>query len=273
MFRHLATLWRYREMVANLVARDLKVKYKGSVLGFAWSFLNPAIMIALYYLVFSLFAPDFRKEIPDYGFFLIAGMWPWMTFASAAGKSTPCFILNGDLLRKVYFPREVLPISIVLAEFVNFAIGLALFLAVLMLTGHTLGGHIALLLPWTIALLSFTLGVALLVSAADVFFRDTEQILNSTLTILFFASPVVYTLAKVAEVGKENTLIKMWMFINPIAWLVPAFRHAFLGPQSYDPLPMHATTLAAMALTLSIGFLLLAYIRFKRTEPRIVEEV
>ncbi|HYE80066.1 MAG TPA: ABC transporter permease, partial [bacterium] len=132
MRAHLATLWRYREMVANLVARDLKVKYKGSALGFAWSFLNPAIMIALYFMVFSLFAPDFRRGIKDYGLFLIAGMWPWMTLSSAAGKAAPLFILNHDLLKKVYFPREVLPIATVLAEFVNFGVGAVLFLLVLL---------------------------------------------------------------------------------------------------------------------------------------------
>lgn len=273
LLRQCITLWRYREMVANLVARDLKVKYKGSVLGFAWSFLNPAIMIALYYLIFSLFAPGFRAEIPNYGLFLIAGMWPWMTFASAVGKATPCFILNGDLLRKVYFPREVLPISIVLAEFVNFFIGMSLFLLVLVLIRSPLGGHLALLLPLTIALLAFTLGMALLLSAADVFFRDTEQILNSSLTILFFASPVVYTLGKVAAVRTDYPLIGVWMLINPIAWLVPAFRQAFLGTQSYDPLPMQALPTALSVMTVAIGFLLLAYLRFKRTESRIVEEV
>lgn len=274
MVRHLATLWRYRDMVANLVARDLKVKYKGSVLGFAWSFLNPAIMIALYYLVFSLFAPGFRAEIPNYGLFLIAGMWPWMLFASATGKAAPCFILNGELLRKVYFPREALPLSIVLAEFVNFLIGLILVLAVLLATGQHAGPRLLLLVPLLIALLAFTSGMALLVSAADVFFRDTEQILNSGLTILFFATPIVYTLQKVADVRDTSPLVGWWMTVNPLAWLLPAFRHALLevAPRT-DPLPAAPGVIAWACCGIALVFLLVAYLRFKQVEHRLVEEV
>ncbi|MEO7993108.1 MAG: ABC transporter permease [bacterium] len=273
MGSHLATLWRYREMVANLVVRDLKVKYKGSVLGFAWSFLNPGIMILLYYLVFSLFAPGFRAEIPNYGLFLIAGMWPWMTFASASGKSAPLFILNQDLMRKVYFPREVLPISVVLAEFVNFGIGLVLFLIVLALTGTALGPHVLLLIPLTLALLSLTLGMALMVSAADVFYRDVEQILNSCLTILFFASPIVYTLKKVHDVAEGQELVGLLMPLNPLAWLIPAFRQVFLGRLDYDPFPVPLTTVVMASLGVALLFLLIVYVNFKRVEYRIVEEV
>ena len=106
----IANLWKYREMIWNLVVRDLKVKYKGSALGFLWSFLNPLILMTLYWIIFTKLAPDMKREIPqmngrevNYGLFLIAGMWPWMAFQGAVAKSAPTFIINDALIKKVYF--------------------------------------------------------------------------------------------------------------------------------------------------------------------------
>jgi len=282
----LAKLWARRDMVRNLVVRDLKIKYKGSALGFLWSFLNPVIMITLYYLVFGKIIGEMRQEISgqgiNYGLFLAAGMWPWMMFSSSVGKSAPLFILNESLIKKVYFPREILPIATVVSEFVNFLFGIIVLTIILAVTGDIFNWYVLLLPLFFVIMFMFTLGLSLLVSIWDVYFRDTEQILNSLLTIGFFATPIFYEVAKVqkffptykgeegmsdAKILLNQTLSHMY-FANPFATLIPYIRRSFLdfGPD--------IKLQGILVLTVSaIVFLTLSYIYFKRHEYRLVEEV
>ncbi len=286
----LLKLWARRDMVRNLVVRDLKVKYKGSVLGMLWSFLNPIILITLYYLVFGKVIGEIRGEIEQEGvhfaFFLATAMWPWMMFSSAVGKSAPLFILNESLIKKVYFPREILPIATVASEFINFIVGLIVLVPILIVAG-LVGGHAYifnwyfLLLPlFLLILLMFTLGLSLLVSVWDVYFRDTEQILNSLLTIGFFATPIFYTVERVrtkifptysemthAKIQLNQTLSFIY-FLNPLATLLPYIRRSFLN----WGIPITVQGVLILLVT-SILFLLISYLYFKHHEYRLVEEV
>jgi lipopolysaccharide transport system permease protein len=274
-------------MIWNLVVRDLKVKYKGSALGFLWSFLNPLILMALYWIIFTKLSPDMKREIPtmngkeiNYGLFLIAGMWPWMTFQGAVAKAAPTFILNDSLIKKVYFPREVLPIATVLSEFVNFLFGFAIFYIILIITGYQPAVSILWFPVILFSLFFFTLGCALLISVMDVFYRDTEQILNSFLTILFFATPIIYSVELVrqkllstyegmgASLIWRNQLLSKVYFANPLAWLIPYARYSLLGGWE-KIIPM----VAVLFLVGSALFLLFAYWRFKGIEHKIVEEL
>ena len=204
MFNNLKSLIEYRELIAQMVLRDLKVKYKGSALGFLWSLLHPAFMLGLYYVIFTLIAPDFRRDIPSYGIFLIAGMWPWMSFSSSLGKSCPLFILNADLIKKAYFPREILPLATTLSEFINLLIGLVLVFILMAILGYQPSVSILLIIPAIIVQLILTFAFTLMVSLLDVFYRDTEQILNWLLTVWFFGSPVIYSLARIMNaLGKH----------------------------------------------------------------------
>lgn len=282
----LAKLWARRDMVRNLVVRDLKIRYKGSTLGFLWSFLNPIIMITLYYLVFGKIIGEMRTAISDqgvnYGLFLAAGMWPWMMFSSSVGKSAPLFILNESLIKKVYFPREILPIATVISEFVNFLFGLIVLFIILAITGDIFNWYIFLLPLFFVIMFMFTLGISLLVSVWDVYFRDTEQILNSLLTIGFFATPIFYTAEKVRKFfptyrGVEpmseskillNQILTHVYFTNPFATLIPYIRRAFLN---FGPDIKFQTVLVLTIV--AFAFLTLSYLYFKRHEYRLVEEV
>ena len=291
MIDQVRNLWKYREMIWNLVVRDLKVKYKGSALGFLWSFLNPLILMSLYWIIFTKLAPDMKERMPtielggkevavNYGIFLIASMWPWMAFQGGVAKSAPTFILNSGLIKKVYFPREVLPIATVLSEFVNFLFGIVIFLVILLIARYQPSVGILYFPVMIYILFCFTLGCALLVSVMDVFYRDTEQILNSFLTILFFATPIIYSVElvrrKLLGTYIDMTPFKIWRnqvlsyiyFSNPLAWIVPYTRHSLLG--TWELIVPWVVIVMIVASTL---FLMFAYWRFKAIEHRIVEEV
>jgi len=276
MFGNLIRLLDYRELIAQMVIRDLKVKYKGSALGFLWSFLHPAFMLGLYYVLFTLIAPDFRKDIPNYGVFLIAGMWPWMSFSSTLGKSAPLFILNADLIKKAYFPREILPIVTTLGEFINLAIGLGLVFILMIILGNQPSVSILLIFPLIIAQILLTLSFTLILSLLDVFYRDTEQILNWILTVWFFGSPVIYSLGRIIIALDKYPIIKGIYFLNPFAWLIPAYRMSFLGISSSDSSVIVANTLilvSIIAIPINLILFLICYAIFKRHEYVMVEEV
>jgi len=287
MIDQVRNLWKYREMIWNLVVRDLKVKYKGSALGFLWSFLNPLILMTLYWIIFTKLAPDMKRDIPtiggrelNYGIFLIASMWPWMAFQGAVAKSAPTFILNDSLIKKVYFPREVLPIATVTSEFVNFLFGIAILFVILLVTRYQPAFSLLWFPVMLYVLICFTLGCALLISVLDVFYRDTEQILNSFLTILFFATPIIYSVSLVRQkllgTYEGMTAIKIWRnqmlshvyFANPLAWIIPYTRYSLLG--AWDLIEPYVVLIMLVGSTL---FLIFAYWRFKAIEHRIVEEV
>jgi len=296
MIDQIKDLWKYREMIWNLVVRDLKVKYKGSALGFLWSFLNPLILMTLYWIIFTKLAPDMRQNMPrvadgqdmSYALFLIASMWPWMAFQGATAKAAPIFILNDSLIKKVYFPREVLPIATVLSEFVNFFFGIGILFIILLITGYQPAVQIIWFPVMLYILFAFTLACSLIVSVLDVYYRDTEQILNSFLTILFFATPIIYSVTLVRQklLGTyeglsdfliwRNQMLSHVYFFNPLAWIVPYTRYSLLGVKYLDP---EETLLAIVPLDVLIMvvlvtlFLMFAYWRFKISEPRIVEEL
>jgi len=297
MIEQIKNVWKYREMIWNLVVRDLKVKYKGSALGFLWSFLNPLILMGLYWIIFTRLAPDMRANMPrvadsrdiQYAIFLIASMWPWMTFQGAVAKSAPIFILNDSLIKKVYFPREVLVIATVMSEFVNFLFGVAILFIILIITGYQPNVLVLYFPVMLYVILAFTLGCALFLSVWDVFFRDTEQILNSFLTILFFATPIIYSVSLVREklLGtyedmsafeiQRNILISKLYFANPLAWIIPYTRYSLLGVTHVESGGEQITAIlpwvVVLMVTVSTLFLMLAYWRFKINEHRIVEEL
>jgi len=276
MFNNLKSLIEYRELIAQMVLRDLKVKYKGSALGFLWSLLHPAFMLGLYYVIFTLIAPDFRRDIPSYGIFLIAGMWPWMSFSSSLGKSCPLFILNADLIKKAYFPREILPLATTLSEFINLLIGLVLVFILMAILGYQPSVSILLIIPAIIVQLILTFAFTLMVSLLDVFYRDTEQILNWLLTVWFFGSPVIYSLARIMNALGKHPFFQNLYFVNPFAWLIPAYRYGFLGSSETDTSIINGGTLAIAVLLIipiCLVILLICYAIFKKYEYMMVEEI
>ena len=222
---HLRELLRYRNLVLNLVLRDLKSRYKRSALGFLWSLLNPLAMMVVFTVVFTVIMPS---QIANYPIFLLCGLLPWNFFTGALMLSINSVAGNANLVKKVYFPREVLPISAVLANLVNFLLGLAVLLVVLVF----FHGHFSpwlWLLPVVILIQTcFTLGVALFLSAVNVYYRDTLMIMDVVLLAWFFLTPVVYAIGILPSsyevFGITLNIQRVMYIVNPMASLIAAYR-------------------------------------------------
>src|SRR6187200_728419 len=194
MFRHLASLPKYRGLIQSLVVRELKARYRGSVLGFFWSFVNPLLLLLIYSFVFTVVMPGTHpKEIEPYALFMFCGILPWTWFSSSLIESSNVLISGGNLIKKVLFPAEVLPIVTVLANMVHFFLGLPILFAFIIYNGIPLHlSELAWLPVVVLVQLILTLGFALILSALTVHFRDIRDILANVLTFWFFATPINY---------------------------------------------------------------------------------
>ena len=208
MLHNLAQLVRYRGLIQSLVARELKARYRGSVLGFFWSFINPLLLLLIYTFVFSVVLPGTHpKEIEPYALFMFCGILPWTWFSSSLSESANVLISGGNLIKKVLFPAEVLPIVTVLANMVHFFLGLPI-LAIFLIYYRAPLNVVELLWFPVIVLVQFllTTGLAFGLSALTVHFRDIKDILSNLLTFWFFATPIIYPMSAGAwrgEVGAE----------------------------------------------------------------------
>jgi lipopolysaccharide transport system permease protein len=193
LLANLAKLLRYRGLIASLVARDLKARYRGSVLGFFWSFVNPLLLLLIYSFVFTKIMPNQIAGVQPYTLFMFCGILPWTWFASSLLEASGSLIAGGNLIKKVLFPAEVLPIVSVLANMVNFFLGLPILILFLVLYWHLPRAANLLWFPVVVSVqLLFTLALALAVSALAVHFRDVRDILSNLLTLWFFATPIIY---------------------------------------------------------------------------------
>src|SRR5215831_16180896 len=194
MFAHLRDLPKYRGLIQSLVVRDLKARYRGSVLGFFWSFVNPLLLLLIYSFVFTVVLPGTHpKEIEPYALFMFCGILPWTWFSSSLLESANVLISGGNLIKKVLFPAEILPIVTVLANMVHFFFGLVILAGFLIYYQRPLNPGELALFPVTVAVqLVLTLGFALILSALTVHFRDIRDILSNLLTFWFFATPIIY---------------------------------------------------------------------------------
>jgi ABC-type polysaccharide/polyol phosphate export permease len=258
-----AELWAYRDLLLNLVKRDLAVRYKRSALGFAWSFLNPLLMMLVFAIVFQVVRP---LSVRSYPLFVLAGLLPWTFLAGSLSGASRSITGNAQLIDKVYFPREILPLSVVLANLVNFLLSLVVFLPLALLLGARFG-------PWTLALpvvigiqLLLVTGLALLLSALNVFYRDTEVVLDVGLTAWFFLTPIFYEL----ELLPNQFLgIDVWRFVytlNPMATLVTDYRYILLYQY---PVIRHTLVPAVLGVVV----LLVGWYLFRRAAPAFSEEV
>lgn len=256
-------LWAYRDLLLNLVKRDLAVRYKRSALGFAWSFLNPLLMMLVFAIVFQVVRP---LSVRSYPLFVLAGLLPWNFLAGSLSGAVRSITGNAQLIDKVYFPREILPLAVVLANLVNFLLSLAVFIPLALLMGARFG-------PWTLALplvigvqLLLVAGLGLLLAALNVFYRDTELVLDVGLTAWFFLTPIFYEL----ELLPNQVLgVDVWRFVytlNPMATLVTDYRYILL----YQYPVIRHTLVPAV---LGVVFLLVGWYLFRRAAPAFSEEV
>ncbi len=253
-------LVHYRYLLHNLVARDLKVRYKNSLLGVLWSLLNPLLMMIVFSLVFSVLSND---EIRQYPVFFLVGILPWNFFSGALIGGTVSFSHNSPLIKKVYFPRETLPLATVLSNLVNFGIALILLVVFLYIFGLGLTIH-ALWVPLLIIVqLLFTLGLALFLGTLHVFYRDIMMILDVVMLAWFFLTPIIYPLDRYEEMitllGITFSPARLIRWLNPMASIVDGYRTVLwgtttgAGPAAMDPAYFIRTAVIAL-ITFIIGY-------------------
>ena len=209
-------LYAYREMIFSLVRRDLKGRYKGSVLGFLWTFINPLLQLCVYTLVFSTIM---RNGIRDYYLFLFVALIPWIFFSTSVAGGASCILTQQDMVKKIYFPREVLPISFVTSQFVNMILSLLVVFAVLLVSGKGLNIIAMCYLP-IIMIVEYILALSMtmIFSAVTVYLRDMEYLLGIITMAWQFLSPVMYSVDQVPEK-------LMWLFnLNPMTPVIVAYR-------------------------------------------------
>ncbi len=255
-------LTRWRDLLALLVRRNLRIRYKGSSLGFLWSLMTPTLMI----LIYALFARIMRFNMGrrDYLEFLMVGMVVWQFLATCAHDALHAISGNRTVIQKTAFPRFILPLAQVLANAVNFVLTLVVLLVFLLLMRVPFGPW-----PWVpIALLTQTalcFGLALILATAHVFFRDTEHILGVALLAWFFLTPVFYGLS--FQLDRLPSGYKWLAFLNPMTGLLSAYRAAFLN----ESLPTTGTMTISFAV--SWGILLLGWNVFQRLQIRFADEL
>ena len=193
MFSNLANLLRYRGLVSSLVARELKARYRGSVFGFLWSFINPLLLLLIYSFVFTKVIPNTTEGAQPFALFMFCGILPWNWFATSLSDASGSLIAGGNLIRKVLFPAEVLPLVSVLANMVHFFLGLPILVGFLLYARHYPEASDLVWFPVVVVVqLIFSSALALLLAALTVHFRDIRDILANVLTLWFFATPIIY---------------------------------------------------------------------------------
>ena len=264
MIHNLLQLPRYRGLIQSLVARELKARYRGSVLGFFWSFINPLLLLLVYWFVFSVVLPGIRPiDIEPYALFMFCGLLPWTWFSSSVLEASNVIIAGGNLIKKVLFPAEVLPVVTVLANMIHFLLGLPIIAAALVYFAVPVRPLELLWLPVVVLVQLFlTLGLALIVSSLTVHFRDLKDILGNLMTFWFFATPIIYPMSLAPPSGK------VLLDLNPFTHLVISYQEILF----YDGPFGHWKWLLALG-GVSIVLFLLGYFLFDRLRDSFAEEV
>lgn len=279
----LAGIWRYRELLANLVRKELKVRYKNSSLGFIWSMLNPAMYLVVFYVVFQLVL---KAGIPYFAVFLLSGLLAWNLFSASLGGATGSITGNAPLVNKVWFPREILPLASVGANCVHFVLqGIVLVIALVGFRFHVDWGYVWLVIPAVIALVLLTSACAVFLAAANVYARDTQHFLELALLAWFWMTPIVYQWDLQARQLGTMGRSPMFTLLNPVTPIVLALQRALYGITTFtDPtgayqrlLPLesslwYARNLAVVIVVAAILFVL-ALRMFTRVEGDFAEEL
>lgn len=264
MIANIRKLFSYRELILSLTKKELKVKYRGSVLGFFWSLLNPILTMLVYSFVFSIVL---QVGTPQFAIFLICALLPFNFLSNSVNNGASSIIANSNLVNKIYFPREIIPLSIILANLFNFLLELVALFIVMGIMGYRFYIYLYLL-PVVIFIQFFlVVGMTLLVSALNVFFRDLQHLITIIMMVWFFGTPIIYPLSMVPE--KYQFIIK----INPMTIYAAYYRNIFYYVKYPEGagFPSALETLTAVGITLLIFFI--GYFIFKKLEPRFAEEI
>ena len=252
-----------------MTVKELKVKYKRSVLGFAWSFMNPLVMLLVFSIVFSILARG--GNVQWYAVFLMAGLLPWLFFVNSMMQSVGSIVANPGLVKKVYFPREILPIAAVGANIFHFVLQMLVFFAFMLIIRWHFSPWLLLMPVILLIQVMFTLGLALLVSAANVYLRDVQHFVEVALTAWFWLCPIVYPVGLVAEQFPKYMPLYL---VNPMTNFVLLWEYIIYNPQHYGPQVAYISPWGILWTgLLSIAVLVGGYYYFAKKERGFAEQI
>lgn len=259
MIERVKEIYAYREMIVSLVKRDLKGRYKGSALGFLWTFLNPLFQLAVYTMVFSVIM---RAGIKDYYLFLFVALIPWIFFSTSLSGGASCIMAQQDMVKKIYFPREVLPISYVTSQFINMLLSFIVIFIVLIVARYKLNPIAILCLPIVMVVeYVLALGLTMIMCALTVYLRDLEYVLGILTLAWQFLTPVMYSINMAPKEVR-------WVFsFNPMSYIIVAYRDILY----YGKVPRLENLLSAIII--GIAALVIGWIVFERLQKHFVEEL
>lgn len=251
-------LYQYRELLKTNIKKEIRGKYKGSWLGVLWTFLNPLLMLAVYSFVFPYIL---RVNVENYTIFMIVALIPWNFFTTAIQMGTGSVVANGAILKKVYFPREIIPISVTTSQLVNFLITCIIMFAFIIFSGVGFSIHLLLFPVLVLIQYMITLAFTFILSAITVFIRDVDHFVSVILMLGFYATPIVY---------QANMLPQKFQWalnLNPMAQLVEAYRAILYYHQ------MPNWSILGIWGVASVVLLIVGYAIFKKLEKSFVEEL
>jgi ABC-type polysaccharide/polyol phosphate export permease len=275
-FQRLAQLWRYRELVGNLTRKELKVKYKNSVLGFAWSLLNPLLYLVIFGFVFQFVL---KNNVPAFPIFMLSGLLAFNFFSAALGGSTGVIVMNAGLVTKVWFPREALVVATIGAALVHFFLqSLVLFAAMAVFRRAPSLEYLPALPMALLALALFATALSIALAAINVYMRDTQHLLELVLLAWFWFSAIVYPYKQIVDELTAHGISERVASLNPLLPIVVSFQRVLYNPPDSDQiLPAHPLTwyLSHLAVVSVISLVLLyfALVIFGRLEDNFAEEI
>ncbi len=218
MLEQVRGFFRYQEMLRNIVLRELRGRYRGSVLGFLWTFVNPLLMLVIYSLVFSFIL---KTQIEHYSMFIFVALLPWNFFVNSIMQGTASLVQNAGLIKKIYFPREIFPIAIVISNLTNYILSLFIMIPALLISGISIKLPVVAFPVVLLINVMFIISIVLFVSIVTVYFRDSEHLIGILLMALFYLTPVLFPLDLIP-------VHLQWLFeLNPVAPLINSYRDIF----------------------------------------------
>lgn len=259
MFNDIRNIWSFRDMVYELTHRELRGKYKGSALGFLWTYINPLAQIIVYAFFFSQI---FRSGIEKFHLYLIVSMFPWNFFTGGVMQGLTSVRSQGELVKKIYFPRQILPIVYVTVNFINMLISFLIIYSMLLISGWGIDMSLQLwLLPVMLIEYAFTLGLAMILAGVEVYFRDIEHIVSVIMMIWMYVTPMFYSLDIVPPE------LQKYFYYNPMLYIISMYQRILYYKVSPD------VTFLIRALIISLCTLIVGWIVFDRLEKRFAEEL
>ena len=251
-------LYEYRELLKTSIKKDIRGRYKNSILGVFWSFLNPLLQLAVYAIVFPLIM---KSDIPNYTVFVCCGLIPWTFFSTAISRTSFVMVENGNIIKKVYFPREILPISNVTSNLLNFLISCIIIVASLFISGIGIGASIIYLPLIVLLQYIFSLAISFILSSITVYIRDLEYFVSVLMMLWFYLTPVLY------EITMIPAQFRAIFNLNPMVHIITAYRDILYYQKTPDMLVILGLLGGCILL------LILGYFIFNKCEKKFAEEL